>query len=167
MLVVAAWTQIEGRFEQLGEEQTLQRAWVWKDSLNIVKDFPLFGTGMGTFGDIYPSYQTHSSLVLYDRAHNDYVEALTDLGSAGFLLASLPILIFGKIVHRTWRERNKTYIKIMGAGGMASLAAMAVHSIMDFNLHVPANALLLTIIAGITYATVFRSDGELNKEQNA
>jgi O-antigen ligase len=155
MLVVAAWSQIEKRFEQLGEEQTLQRSLVWSDSLNIVKDFPLFGTGLGTFGDIYPKYQTHSSLVLYDRAHNDYVEALTDLGAIGFLLVALPIVLYGMIVYRTWKERNRTYIQIVGAGSMASLAAMAVHSIMDFNLHIPANALLLTIIAGIAYATVF------------
>jgi len=163
MLVVAAWSQIEGRFEQLGEEQTLQRAWVWKDSLNIVKDFPLFGTGLGTFGDIYPKYQTHSSLVLYDRAHNDYVEALTDLGAVGYLFLTVPIVMFGTIVYRTWKKRDKTYIKIMGAGGMASLAAMAVHSTMDFNLHIPANALLLTIIAGITYATVFSGGREVGR----
>jgi O-antigen ligase len=162
MVVVAAWSQIEGRFEQLGEEQALQRAWVWKDSLNIVRDFPLFGTGLGTFGDIYPKYQTHSSLILYDRAHNDYVEALTDLGAVGAFLAALPIWIYGTIVYRRWKERDRTYIKIMGAGGMASLAAMAVHSTMDFNLHIPANALLLTIIAAITYATVFSEGREIN-----
>jgi O-antigen ligase len=159
MLVVAAWSQIEGRFEELRDEQTLQRAWVWKDCLNIVKDFPFVGTGFGTFGDIYPKYQSHSSLVLYERAHNDYVEALTDLGSVGFLLVALPIVIYGRIIYRTWRERDRTYIKIMGAGGMAALAAMAVHSFLDFNLHVPANALLLVVVAGITYSIVFsRSD---------
>lgn len=167
MLVVAAWSRIEGRFEQLGEEQSLQRAWVWKDSLNIVRDFPLFGTGLGTFGDIYPKYQTHSSLILYDRAHNDYVEALTDLGTVGLLILTTMAAYYGKIIYRAWKNRDKTYIKIMGAGGMASLAAMAVHSTMDFNLHIPANALLLTIIAGITYATVFHSDGERSSVHHA
>jgi O-antigen ligase len=166
MLTVAAWSQIEGRFEELRDEQTLQRAWVWKDSLSIVKDFPLFGTGLGTFGDIYPKYQTHSSLVLYERAHNDYMETLTDLGSVGFLLAALPIVTYGRIVYRMWRDRDRTYIKIMGAGGMASLAAMTVHSFLDFNLHVPANALLLAVVAGITYSIVF-SRGDWSNEQHA
>jgi O-antigen ligase len=155
MLVVASWSQIEMRFEQLGEEQTLQRAWVWRDSLKIVKDFPFFGTGLGTFGDIYPKYQTHSSLILYDHAHNDYVEALTDLGAGGILLVAFSVVLYSSIVYRSWKGRDSTYIKIVGAGGMASLAAMAVHSFLDFNLHVPANALFLTVVAGSTYAIVF------------
>jgi hypothetical protein len=164
--VVGAWSQIEGRFEQLGEEQTLQRAWVWKDSLDIIKDFPLFGTGLGTFGDIYPSYQSHSSLIRYDRAHNDYVEALTDLGYFGIFLAAIPVVMYGRSVFNRWKAHDRTYGRIMGAGGMASLTAMAVHSGMDFNLHVPANALLLAIIAGITYATVCRRDGDRSSKSH-
>ena len=155
MIMTAGWDKIEERFEQLGEEQHLRRAEVWKDSLQIVKDFPLLGTGFGTFGNIYPKYQTHSSTALYDHAHNDYVEMLTDMGLLGFAAFGALCTGFVILVFRQWLSRHRAYVKAMGAGGMASCGAMFIHGMTDFNLHIPSNAMLLTVVAGITWTTVF------------
>lgn len=154
-VVVAGWGRIEERFEQLGDAETLKRAEVWADSMGIVRDFPVFGTGFGTFRDSYLRYQSHNSTVLYDHAHNDYVELLTDTGLTGFLAGAALAIAFFVTVLKAWMKRHRTYVKAVGAGGMASLAAITVHSVTDFNLHIPANAMLLAIVAAITYSVVF------------
>jgi O-antigen ligase len=155
MLLTAGWDRIAERFEQLAEEQNLRRAAVWSDSLRMFGDFPLLGTGWGTFGSIYARYQTHSATAFYDHAHNDYVELLTDAGLIGFAAAAGLAGTYLVLVIRQWRARRRTYVKALGAGGIASCSAMLVHGMTDFTFHIPANALLLTVIAGLTYAVVF------------
>jgi len=155
MIMTAGWDKIEERFEQLGEEQHLRRADVWLDSTRIVKDFPLLGTGFGTYGNIYPAYQTHSSTTFYDHAHNDYVEMLTDMGIVGFAAFGVLSAAFLVLVFRQWLARHRAYVKAMGAGGLASCAAMLIHGLTDFNLHIPSNAMLLAVVAGLTWSIVF------------
>lgn len=163
MVMVAGWNRIEDRFEQLGEEATLRRADVWADSAMIVKDYPLVGTGLGTFQNSYQQYQSHSSTTFYDHAHNDYVELLTDTGIAGFILGGALVVTFFIMLFRNWLKRHSTYTKTIGAGGMASLLAISVHSFTDFNLHIPANAMLLAVVAGITYSLIMNNEGHRSK----
>jgi O-antigen ligase len=161
-VVLAGWSRIEDRFDELGGERKIERLRVWADTAGMVKDFPVFGTGFGTFGDAYLPYQSTGPGLLYDHAHNDYVELLTDAGLMGALLAAGLLAAFWRSVIKAWRERHRRYVTSVAAGGMASCVAIAAHSMTDFNLHIPANALLLTVIAGITYATVShgRSGGQ-------
>jgi O-antigen ligase len=155
MIVIAGWDRLAERFEQLAEDRTLQRADVWKDSLHIIQDFPLLGTGLGTFGSIYSRYQTHGTTRSFDHAHNDFVELLTDTGLIGFVAVVAMAGVFLVMVIRQWRTRHRTYVKALGAGGIASCVSLLIHGITDFNFHIPANAMLWTIVAGITYAVVF------------
>ena len=155
MIIIAGWDQIAERFEQLAEDRSLRRADVWMDSLRMLRDFPFLGTGLGTFGSIYSRYQTHSSTSLFDHAHNDYVELMTDTGLIGFLAAAALAVVFLVMIIRQWRTRHRTYVKALGAGGIASCASLLFHGMTDFNFHIPANAMLWTMIAGTTYAVVF------------
>ena len=163
MVTLAGWDRIENRFEQLGEETTLRRADVWADSAGIVRDYPLIGTGLGTFQNSYPRYQSHSSITFYDHAHNDYVELLTDTGIAGFMLGGALVVTFFVMLFRNWLKRHSTYTKTIGAACMASLLAISVHSFTDFNLHIPANAMLFAVVAGITYSVVMNREEDLSK----
>jgi O-antigen ligase len=110
---------------------------------------------LGTFKNAYMRYQTSMSRVLFDHAHNDYVELLTGTGSAGFLLGAGAGLVFFRNVFRRWRQKRSMFGKCIGAGGLASLVAIAIHSFVDFNLHIPANAMLFAVISAITYAAIF------------
>ena len=154
VVVVASWDRLEGRFADL-EQDHVSRLSVWKDSIGIVRDYPVLGTGLGTFKNAYMRYQTSMSRVLFDHAHNDYVELFTDTGSAGFLLGAGAGLVFFRNVFRRWRQKRSMFGKCIGAGGLASLVAIAIHSFVDFNLHIPANAMLFAVISAITYAAIF------------
>ena len=154
VVVVASWDRLEDRFADL-EQDHVSRFSVWKDSIGIVRDYPVLGTGLGTFKNAYMRYQTSMSRVLFDHAHNDYVELFTDTGSAGFLLGAGAGLVFFRNVFRRWRQKRSMFGKCIGAGGLASLVAIAIHSFVDFNLHIPANAMLFAVISAITYAAIF------------
>ncbi len=154
VVVVASWDRLEDRFADL-EKDHVGRLGVWTDSIGIVRDYSVWGTGLGTFKNALMRYQTSRPLTLVDHAHNDYVELLTDTGFVGFLLGAGAGLVFFRNVFRRWRQKRSMFGKCIGAGGLASLVAIAVHSFVDFNLHIPANALLFTVISAITYAAIF------------
>jgi len=153
-VVLAAWDRLEERFAKL-EEDHISRLSVALDSIGIVRDYPVLGTGLGTFESAYMRYQTTMPRVLFDHAHNDYVELVTDTGIIGLLLAAGMALVFFRMVFRRWRRKHGMFGKCIGAGGLASFVAIAVHSFTDFNLHIPANALLFAVISALTYAALF------------
>jgi len=153
-VIASSWTMLELRMKNVGTEGTT-RAGVSRDALVIVKDFPVLGTGLGAFPHIYPLYQSKHPMTFFEHAENDYMETATDLGLAGFAALMSGIVVFFSSILKRWRERHNTYVICAGAGGMASIVAMAIHSMADFNMRIPANALLLTVIAATTCATVF------------
>jgi O-antigen ligase len=147
-VVLAAWDRIEQRFAHL-EQDHLSRLDVLEDSLGIARDYPVLGTGLGTFINSYMRYQTKMPRFHFDHAHNDYLEIVTDTGVIGALLAAGMAFAFFLPLFRRWRKKHGMFGKCIGAGGLASCAAIAVHSFTDFNLRIPANALLLTVITPI------------------
>jgi O-antigen ligase len=159
VVLLPSWERVAQRFEDLGESQQVGRLHVLDDALGIVADYPLFGTGFGTFGQIFRRYQTTHPRLYYDHAHNDYLEMATDTGSVGFLLATATGLVFFFSLFRAWRGTRSRFASCIGAGGLASCVAITVHSVADFNLRIPANALLFTLVAGLTYAAIFNLSG--------
>ena len=136
------------RFEVLGQEysQTGQnRISIWRDTSKLVRQHPWLGTGLGTFSVAYTSVQTVFLNRLVDHAHCDYLEVVTELGLPG------GILVFGSffwILARAVRHYKKAEHRFDTAiclGCIGSITAILVHSFADFNLYIPANALVFTL----------------------
>ncbi len=128
----------------------------WSNTARIVHDFPLFGTGLGTFVTTYPAYETMDGPELVmTHAHNDYLEILSELGIAGFVLLVGGILISAWTAFRVWRGRHDPESKGLALGGIVAICGMLLHSLTDFNLHIPANALLFAATLGLTLAAAF------------
>jgi O-antigen ligase len=125
----------------------------WSNTLAMAGDFPVFGTGLGTFKYAYFLYGKETGYV--DHAHNEYVENLADMGalaSAAFI-ALLAILAFSLL--RMWIQRRHPEVKPVVLGVLTALFAVFFHSFFDFSLRVPANAFLfITLLAlGLKLAT--------------
>jgi O-antigen ligase len=119
----------------------------WSNTLTMFKDFPLFGTGLGTFKYAYFLYGKEAGLV--DHAHNDYVENLADMGalaSAAFF-ALLAVLVFSLV--RMWIRRRHPEVKPVVLGVLTALFAAFFHSFFDFSLRIPANAFLFLILLAL------------------
>ena len=151
------WQPIIDRFGTAFDAKgvvSVGRMTVWSDSLAIFKDFPLLGAGFGTFNDIYPSYKTIPLDKIWDHAHNDYLELLTDGGLIGFTLAAwfcLAVLLHG------WKKisvRGDRFAVLVGIGSITSICALLIHSIFDFNLHNGAVGLYFFFLCGLLVACV-------------
>ncbi len=128
----------------------------WANTVSMVRDFPLFGTGLGTFVSAYPAYETRG---LSDRvlvhAHNDYLEYLSELGLFGMIFLVGVILYLAVRAFLTWRERRNAEAKGLALGGIVSLAGMGLHTLTDFNLHIPANTLLFAVVLSLTFVSAY------------
>lgn len=123
----------------------------WANTADIVGDFPLFGTGLGTFASAYNAYETRGgSEMRLVHAHNDYLEYIAEVGVLGALLLLGGILYIG--VHAFLASRNRRNMEARGLalGGIVSLAGIGLHTFTDFNLHIPANMVLFTVVLCLT-----------------
>lgn len=123
---------------------------VWRDTVGIVKDFPLFGTGLGTYEHIYPRYKTVSSPERWEHAHNDYLEGAVELGIPGMSVALFLIVAFYRLMFMVLNKRNDPGPRLLAIGGMTGITALMIHSLTDFNLHIGANGLFFSFLLGFS-----------------
>jgi O-antigen ligase len=142
------------RFEEMGEAHYFQfegRLSFWKDSLNLIRLYPLAGIGLGDFGIGYQRFQTSWVTFFVDHAHNDYIEFAVEAGLGGAVLLFLPILyLLGKMI-AVFLTDSRRYRPAVLLGCIGSTLAILLHSITDFNLQIPSNALVFSIVLGIGY----------------
>jgi len=142
------------RFEQMGEAHYFQfegRLSFWKDSLGLIREYPFTGIGLGNFGIGFQRFQTSWVTFFVDHAHNDYVEFAADTGLAGAGLLFLPMFyLLGKMIVFFLKD-SRRYRPAILLGCIGSTLAILLHSITDFNLQIPSNALVFSVVLGIGY----------------
>jgi O-antigen ligase len=131
-----------------------RRPQVWKDTYNLIKEFPTLGTGLGTYEYMFPKYKTYRAQVLYDHTHNDYLELMSNTGFTGFFIVIAGAAYYLFMVTRLWFQRRNPFVKGITIGCLGGIAYIILHSLTDFNLQIPANALQLSIITGIMHKTI-------------
>jgi len=146
---------VMSRFETLGQEYNFSgqnRISIWRDTLGLIRHHPLLGTGLGSFSTVYPSVQTVFLTLLVEHAHCDYLEVASELGLPG------AILVFGSIfwvLAQTacqYKKTEESFDKVVSLGCIGGIAAILVHSLADFNLYIPANALVFTMILALAWS---------------
>lgn len=137
--------QLVARFSDISSAEQVSadtRTLIWGDTLRLIGAYPIFGCGMGAYGSALPPFKTVAPLLTIDRAHNDYLQLLAELGIVGFApLMFLVAVIYARAVRRAMRLRRgpEAHLALATVGG---LTAIAIHSLVDFNLYIPANAML-------------------------
>jgi O-antigen ligase len=116
---------------------------LWSDALRMIPDFPALGAGFNAFGTSYTRYQTVERYEWYGEAHNEYLQAATDLGLAG---AALVVMLLFTLLRGGVRAAAGA---IFDAGVLGSILACAIHNVVDFNWQIPANAATFAALAGI------------------
>jgi O-antigen ligase len=114
-------------------------------------DSPLLGKGAGSYKYVYPHYKSDdvTSAKLYDHAHNDYVQFLAEFGAIAFLfLAGSVVLSFYWAV-QAMRVRRRPINQGLGFASAMGIIAIMIHSTVDFNLQIPANAFMFMFILAI------------------
>jgi O-antigen ligase len=142
------------RFEQLthGGISRELRVSIYQDTWRIFRAHPLVGTGLGTLVAVYPRYASFYNGRTVDHAHNDYLELLADTGIVGGLCGlSFIVLLFWPGLAGL-QSAAGYFARAMIAGSLAACAGLLLHSLLDFNLHIPSNALIFFLLSCIATA---------------
>lgn len=119
-------------------------------SMDIIKDYPITGTGLGSFYSTFPGY-TQYNIGYYDFAHNDYIQFAVEAGIPATLLLGLPVIFALWFSFKAMRKRNSKTLKGTALGCFMAIIGMLIHITVDFNLQPPANAvtfILILVLAG-------------------
>ncbi len=166
-LVVLMSTPVAKRirtFEHREKMPSLQgRMAVWRATIEMAKDHPIFGVGPGNYSNVFQRYQPHGAGARYFFAHNDYLHFLSELG-----LLLVPILVWTAVrfFRQGIRKLGSSSRLVVGTtlGAMSGIVAILVHSAGDFNLHIPANALLFVILAALVVSPEPGTDGPARRK---
>jgi O-antigen ligase len=137
------------RFSFAGQD-IVSRVNAWRDSLHLAADFPIFGTGVGSYGRAMLVYQTHDRELFYFSAHNEYVQILAE---GGLLLVAAFVLCMVGLVRavrrRLVRGEDNALLYWIRAGAIAGIIGMAAQSMVEFSLHLTGNAVLFVVLVAL------------------
>ena len=120
---------------------------VWTDTLRIARDFPIWGTGLGTFSQVFPMYKSFHMQRLVTHAENDFFQLASEVGFIGMgILFILFIFLLVKAVARIRSLSITDSGRYIGIGSLVGILALMFHSLFERNLQVPANAFLFTFL---------------------
>ncbi len=147
-----------------GKETFFQsRGWIWRDSVAMIRDNWVTGVGLGAFQTAYPIYSQHDGTLLVSQAHNDYLQILTDGGILGALIALWFLFLVVRDIARALRHRD-SMMAGMALGCAGGLFALLVHSLFDFNLQLPSNALLFLVLTSVvSQVAAAASEGKVSQ----
>lgn len=134
------------------EESLAERLTAPTLALALVRERPWLGHGGGTFATAFPPHKRPGLSQHWDHAHNDYVQVAADMGLPGLLLW------LGVGMASAWRAaqllRQRQSPEALGIGAAVLLAciSLGLHTMVDFNLHIPANALTFTVLLAAVWA---------------
>jgi O-antigen ligase len=136
------------RFENSGSEAKWSRIQIWHDTLPMVRDFPLTGVGLGAYRTAMVVYQQADRELAFNQAHNQYLQLVAE----GGLLLAMPLVLacaaFAATVLRRMRE-DRSHTFWLRAGAVAGVAGIAVQSLFETGLRMPANALLFATLCAV------------------
>jgi O-antigen ligase len=150
VLVAAAfaWADVDvaKRFTSGGQSIELRRQ-AWTDAAAIIRDFPLVGTGLNTYGTATLTYKTARTDLHFQEAHNDYLQ----LAAEGGLLLGIPALLAVVFCVRAIRRRfvedaQRPASYWLRFGASMGLLAIALQSIVEFSLQLPGNAVFFVVL---------------------
>jgi O-antigen ligase len=152
--VLVSWLGIGRALERFASYKTLEvsetrRVGMLHGTWRIFLDHPIAGTGLGTLQEVFPLYETVYDGLVVNHSHNDYAEALAETGVIGGLcgLAFLASLFWTawKTLVADREAMNLAY----HAGALVACFGLLVHATVDFNFHIPSNALVFLLQAAL------------------
>jgi O-antigen ligase len=123
-----------------------------RDSIKMFRAQPIYGWGLGTFPVVYPQFRTFYSEFDVNAAHDDYLQLLCEMGLLGFAI----MVWFVILLYRTALRKIGNWMSdVSGALTLACMlgfTGILVHSLLDFNLQIPANAALFYVLCTLAAA---------------
>jgi O-antigen ligase len=150
--LLLAWIAPEQVASRITNIHDPARWLIHRDSIRMFAAHPFLGSGFGTFGTAFPRYRMFYDGFLINHAHDDYLELLLETGLAGFSVALWFIVVLYREGFRNLRAAKQSSTALISTAALAGCTGLLAHSLMDFNLHIPANAALFYVLCTIATA---------------
>jgi O-antigen ligase len=156
-VMMVSWIGVQQVLQRFSGIQSLEvsvgkRAAMRADTWRLFLDHPVMGTGLGTFEMVFPPYDSLYDGKVVNHAHNDYLEALSETGVVGGLCCALFLGVLLINAMKGLAEPGSPFGVVLNLSGFIACVGILVHSLVDFNLHIPANALLFFVSAHMATA---------------
>src|SRR5215469_11529981 len=125
------------------------RPQITKDCLRMFVKRPIRGWGLGTFPTVYPQYRSFYTNLFVNEAHNDYAQLLVEMGALGFIVMLWLVFVVYRAALRkltNWPSDTNAQVAV---AALLGITGILVHSALDFNLHIPANAALFYVLCAV------------------
>jgi O-antigen ligase len=154
LALLVSWmgvTRVFHRFATKGtSEVTMQRRLTMtKGTLRVFLAHPITGTGLGTLVVVFPRFDTDYDGKLVDHAHNEYAEILAELGLPGAICGLAFLWILLRAGARGLTTNQGHFSTAYHVAALVACVGILVHSFVDFNLHIPSNAVVFLLQAGV------------------
>ncbi len=134
---------------------------IWKASIEAWRQFPILGSGLGSFADAFRRVQPRGLNAVLEQAHSDPLQLLVTGGAAGLALGIVLYVSLFAVLARGWwlqAHREESAVALAGIGALFSLT---LHGLIEFNMSIPAVPLTLAVVLGLSIAAA-RARGVLN-----
>ena len=158
-LLLVSWLGVGQLLQRFSSFQSLEatagkRASMRRDTWQIFLRHPVIGTGLGTLQIVYPPYESLYDGKIVNHTHNDYLEALAETGLLGGLCCAWFLVAMVSQSLKRLKELNHSFAGALQLSGLVASSGFLVHSLVDFNLHVPSNALLFFLMAHLATSRI-------------
>jgi len=158
LFIVGSWFGVEKLAQRL-EQTTAADVRVREDpaayTVPLIRDYAFFGSGPGSFHVAFPRYRPATVVNFYDYTHNDYVQFASESGIPAFIaLGVFVALCLGAALAAQWRRRDPL-MRGMSFACIMGVVAILIHSWVDFNLQIPANAAYFVLLLALGWISLF------------
>jgi O-antigen ligase len=158
-VLAVSWIGVQQVLQRFTSYRTLEvsvgkRAAMRRDTWKIFLDHPVAGTGLGTLQRVFPPYDSEYDGKVVNHTHNDYLEALAETGILGGFCCAWFIGVLFLSSLRGLANLGGSFGAALNLSGLVGCCGIFIHSLVDFNLHIPGNALLFFMAAHLATARV-------------
>ena len=142
LIIVSSWFGLDKVQDRLAATSLSKEARdeVVIDASVIIADYPIMGSGGGSFYSVFPSYKKADVFAFYDHAHNDYLQTLVEYGFVSFSCLVVIVLLCFFAAAVVIKKRNNAMYKGAAFASLMAIIGMLIHMSVDFPLQAPANA---------------------------
>ena len=159
LLIVGKWfgfDKVQQRL-QTTSHKSETRDEVIRDTRIYIKDYPLTGTGGGSYYSVYPNYKGDDIKGFYTHAHNDYLQFLSEYGAIGTFFIALLVLSSTYTAMATMMKRKNKVMQAVSFSSLMVIVALLIHSYVDFNLQIMANASSVVMLLALAWIARYLS----------
>lgn len=153
IVVVGAFFGVEKVVERIERTELAEERREAVGALDVWKDYPLFGSGLGSFEMVFTRHKTSDMELRYTHAHNDYIEFLSDTGIVGLALVGTLVVASFMQALRAYSVRHDPLMCGIAFGAMMGITCLMIHSTVDFNLQIPANAMTFMLVLAFAWVS--------------